>query len=83
MNNMILAISLVDWLSSWYHILALVLLALGLSLYLVSMKLTICIKKNNQISVKDKLLITFRVIALVMFLAGLVLFCLPPEGFKF
>lgn len=83
MNNMILAITLVEWLSNWYHILAVALLALGLSLFLVSMKLTACIRKNNQINNKDKLLVTFRIVSLVIFLAGLVLFCLPPTGFKF
>lgn len=83
LNSMILGVSFVDWLTNWYHIVAIIAIVVGLSLYIISRKLTVVIKKRNDITNKDKLLLTFRIIALIIFLAGIVLFCFPPEGFKF
>ena len=83
LNSMILGVTFIDWLTSWYHIAAIVAIVIGLSLYIISRRLTIVIKKRGDITNKDKLLLTFRIIALIIFLAGIVLFCLPPEGFQF
>ena len=81
-NSMILGVTFVDWISTWYHIVAMVLIVLGIALYVLAKRLTIVVKKNAEIQPNDKMVATIRIIGLIIFIAGLILFCLPPKGFE-
>lgn len=81
-NVMLLGVTLGEWLTTWYHILAMVLIVIGISLYILAKRLTMVIKKKDQLEKNDRMVTTLRVIALIIFIAGIVLFCLPPKGFE-
>ncbi len=81
-NSMIMAVTFGEWISTWYHIVAMVLIVIGIAMYILAKRLAIVIKKNDKLESNDKLITTFRVIALVIFVIGIILFCLPPKGFE-
>ena len=81
-NSLILGVTFGEWISTWYHIIAIILIVIGIAMYILSKRMTMVIKKCDKVEANDKLMTTIRIIALVIFVIGIILFCLPPKGFE-
>ncbi len=81
-NSLILGVTFGEWISTWYHIVAMVLIVIGIALYILAKRLTMVIKKSDNVETNNRMVTTIRIIALIIFVVGIVLFCLPPKGFE-
>ena len=81
-NSLLLGVTFGEWISTWYNIIAIILIVIGIALYILSKRLTMVIKKTSTVEPNDKMLVTIRVIGLVIFVIGIILFCLPPKGLE-
>jgi len=76
-GSLILGVTLAQRLSLWYVILGMVLIVIGISLYILSRRIATTIRKNDNIEQNDKALITIRIIAMIIFVIGVIVFILP------
>ncbi len=76
-GSLILGVTLAQRLSLWYVILGMVLIVIGISLYILSRRFAAAIRKNDNIEQNDKTLVAIRIIAMVIFVVGVIVFILP------
>ncbi len=76
-DSLILGVTLAQRLSLWYVILGMVLIVIGISLYILSRRFAAAIRKNDNIEQNDKALVAIRIIAMVIFVVGVIVFILP------
>lgn len=76
-GSLILGVTLAQRLSLWYVILGMVLIVIGISLYILSRRIATTIRKNDNIEQNDKALVTIRIIAMIIFVIGVIVFILP------
>ena len=74
---LILGVTLAQRLSLWYVILGMVLIIIGISLYILSKRFVATIHKDDNIEQNDKSLVAIRIISMVIFIVGIILFILP------
>ena len=79
-NTLILGATFGEWISTWYHIVAIVLIVIGIATFILSNRLAMVIKKQDKVEYNDKLVIILRTVGLILFVVGIILFCLPPKG---
>lgn len=75
--SLILGVTLAQRLSLWYVILGMVLIVIGVSLYILSRRMLAAARNDDNIAQNDKTLVFIRSIAMVIFVAGVVVFILP------
>lgn len=76
-GSLILGVTLAQRLSLWYVILGMVLIVIGISLYILSRRFAAAIRKNDNIEQNDKALVAIRIVAMVFFIIGVIVFILP------
>lgn len=76
-NGLILGVTLAQRLSLWYVILGMVLIVIGISLYILSRSIVNSMKKSDTAQSSEKTLTTLRIIAMVIFVIGIIIFILP------
>ena len=76
-GSLILGVTLAQRLSLWYVILGMVLIVIGISLYILSRRFAAAIRKNDNIEQNYKTLVAIRIIAMVIFVVGVIVFILP------
>ncbi len=76
-GSLILGVTLAQRLSLWYVILGIVLIVIGISLYILSKRFVAYIRKNDNVEQNDKTLVSIRIIAMVIFVVGVIVFILP------
>ncbi len=79
-STLILGATFGEWISTWYHIVAIVLIVIGIATFILSNRLAMVIKKQDKVEYNDKLVIILRTVGLILFVVGIILFCLPPKG---
>lgn len=75
--SLILGVTLAQRLSLWYVILGMILIIIGISLYILSKRFVAAMRKNDDIEQNDKSLVAIRIISMVIFIVGIILFILP------